>query len=159
MRLFFALWPPAEAAAALHAWTKHLEGRPTRAENIHLTLAFLGESEPAKALAAARRVRGRKHELPIERAEYWRHNKIVWAGPEETPPLLDELVENLRSELTQEGFVLEARPFAAHVTLLRKAPRPAAFPALPKLSWPALQFVLVESVHGRYRTLEGFQLR
>ncbi len=158
-RLFFALWPPAAAAAALHAWAENLEGRPTRLENIHLTLAFLGEADPMKASAVARRVQGRRHELPIERAEYWRHNKIVWVGPREIPAPLDQLVKALHAELAAEGFVLEARPFAAHVTLLRKAPRPAEFPALPQISWPASELALVESVRGRYRTLEAFQLR
>jgi 2'-5' RNA ligase len=159
MRLFFALWPPAETAAALHAWANNLEGRPTRPENIHLTLAFLGEADPIKACAAARRVQGERHDLPIEHAEYWRHNKIVWVGPREIPEPLDKFVKALHAELAGDGFVLEARRFAAHVTLLRKAPRPAEMPALPELSWPALEFALVESVHGRYRTLEAFQLR
>jgi 2'-5' RNA ligase len=69
------------------------------------------------------------------------------------------LVIELHSELRKGGFQLEDRPFAAHVTLLRKAKRPAAFPALPPVQWPVGEFSLVESAHGRYRVLETFQLR
>ena len=110
-------------------------------------------------MAAATRVAGRKHDFPIERAEYWRHNQIVWVGPAETPQLLLDLVKSLHDELRRGNFVLEDRPFAAHVTLLRKAKRPAAFPALPPVEWPVREFSLVASVHGRYRILETFQLR
>lgn len=159
MRLFLALWPPAATAAALHAWAKRLQGRATAPGKIHLTLAFLGEGDAAKAAAAARRVAAPKHHLPIEHAEYWRHNQIVWAGPREVPPGLASLAAALKSELMKEGFILEERPFAAHVTLLRKAPRPTAFPALPAVAWPAREFALVASEHGRYRDLETFQLR
>ena len=49
MRLFFALWPPAETAAALARWAKGLEGRAIPAEKIHLTLAFLGGVAPDRA--------------------------------------------------------------------------------------------------------------
>jgi RNA 2',3'-cyclic 3'-phosphodiesterase len=150
MRLFFALWPPAVTAAALHDWAKQLDGRATRADNIHLTLAFLGEADPASAIAAGRRVQGRRHELAIEHAQYWRHNKIVWVGPLETPDALSALASQLK---------VEERPFATHVTLLRDAPPPASFPELPKVAWPATEFALVASAGGKYRTLEKFQLR
>ncbi|HEX6267591.1 MAG TPA: 2'-5' RNA ligase family protein, partial [Burkholderiales bacterium] len=78
MRLFFAAWPPPQAAGALARWARPLEGRPVPAEKIHLTLAFLGSAQPDKALAAARRVQGRPHALPIDVAKYWKHNQIVW---------------------------------------------------------------------------------
>src|SRR5262249_55426806 len=131
VRLFFAAWPPAETAAALHEWSKPLQGRATPAENIHLTLAFLGEADPAKASAAAKRVRGSRHELPIEVARYVKRNEMVWVAPRETPPALEALVKALQLELYREEFFLERRPFAAHVTLLRKAAVPKVLPPLP----------------------------
>ena len=70
MRLFFAAWPPAETAAALHEWSKALQGKPTPGRNIHLTLAFLGAADPARATASARRVKASRHELPIEEAKF-----------------------------------------------------------------------------------------
>jgi 2'-5' RNA ligase len=87
VRLFFAAWPPAQTAVALHAWAAGLAGRAVARENIHLTLAFLGEADAAKAIGAAMRVRGARHELPIEEARFWKKNQIVWVGPREMPPL------------------------------------------------------------------------
>jgi 2'-5' RNA ligase len=158
MRLFFALWPPAVTAEALAEWARGFGGRAVAAPKIHLTLAFLGDAEPGRAAAAARAMHGERHALPLEEAGYWRHNRIIWVGPRATPPRLAALVERLHAALREGGFVLEARPFAAHVTLVRKA-RPPRFPPLPQLAWPVDQFALVQSVQGEYRTLETFQLR
>ena len=158
MRLFFAAWPPPASAAALEQWARGCEGRVIPAANIHLTLAFLGESDPLKAASAARRVKGRAHDLPLEEARYWRHNRIVWAGPRETPLPLKELVDGLASELRREKFVLEERPFAAHVTLLRNASAPKSVAPLPKVDWPVDEFVLVSSNRSSYEALERFPL-
>jgi RNA 2',3'-cyclic 3'-phosphodiesterase len=132
-------------AGALERWAKALQGRATPAAKIHLTLAFLGAVAPEKALSAARRVRASAHALPVEKAQYWKHNKIVWAGPREIPSGLKALVESLHSELYRAEYVLERRPFAAHITLLRNAPAPAALPPLPSVAWPVREFVLARS--------------
>lgn len=80
----------------------------------------------------------------MEEARYWRDNHIVWAGPRETPAPLQALFDRLSMELYREEFMLERRPFAAHVTLIRKA-RAAALPPLPALDWPVNEFLLVRS--------------
>ena len=149
MRLFFALWPPAKTAHALAQWTHEVSrdtgGSPTASDKIHLTLAFLGEGDSAKAQSAAARVQGRRHALPLEHSHYWKHNKIVWVGPQVMPVPLAALVAQLYGALKEQGFVLEDRPFAAHVTLLRKARPPKTLPLLPALDWPVDEFVLVRS--------------
>ena len=162
MRLFFAAWPPPETAGALAQWAGQLEGRPTPAEKIHLTLAFLGAAQADKAVSAARKVPGRAHPLPIEVAKYWKHNQIVWAGPRETPQYLKALVDALHFELFRAEFILERRPFAAHITLVRKAPAPRSLPALPAVNWPVREFTLVRSnvssKGSTYDILERFTL-
>ncbi|HVB47019.1 MAG TPA: RNA 2',3'-cyclic phosphodiesterase [Burkholderiales bacterium] len=152
MRLFFALWPPAPAAAALARWAGETQretgGRVTRPETIHLTLAFLGEVEDQRlqsALAAGQAVGGAPHSLPIDEARYWEHNRVVWVGPREMPAPLGALAGALRAELLREGFALEKRSFQAHVTLIRKARAPGALAPLPALAWPVEEFVLVRS--------------
>ena len=157
MRLFFALWPPRETALALERWAQALEGRRTPGDNIHLTLAFLGEADAQNAVSAGRRVQAAPFRLPLEQASYWGHNKIVWAGPGQVPAELTRLVETLQLELYHEGFMLERRPFAAHVTLVRKAPA-QSLPPLPRTEWPVEEFALVGSSGGSYRTLERFSL-
>ena len=158
MRLFFALWPPRETALALERWAQGLEGRRTPADKIHLTLAFLGEAEAQKAIAAARRVQAAVFRLPLEEARYWDHNRIVWAGPRQIPGELSRLAEMLQLELYKESFILERRPFAAHVTLVRKASVRQPLPALPPVEWPAEEFALVDSSRGWYQTLQRFAL-
>ena len=167
MRLFFALWPPAKTAHALAQWIHEVSrdtgGSPTASDKIHLTLAFLGEGEFAKAHSAAARVQGRRHALPLEHAHYWKHNKIVWVGPRTMPQPLAGLVSQLHAALKEQGFVLEDRPFAAHVTLLRKARPPKTLPPLPALDWPVDEFVLVRSrtspKGSRYEPVDRYPLR
>jgi 2'-5' RNA ligase len=169
MRLFFALWPAQKAASALHDWARQTSlqtgGRVTRAETIHLTLAFVGEVEARgiqSLLHAGRATVGKAHSLPIEQARYWKHNRIVWVGPNETPAPLAALAAELKSLLTGEGFALEERAFAAHITLIRKARAPRALPPLPALAWPVEEFVLVRSQLSNegssYQVLERFAL-
>ena len=121
-------------------------GRVARAGTIHLTLAFLGDVEEGrleelKALALP----GRRHELPIERACYWPHNRIVWVGSEGLPSVLGELANGLNQILEQKKFRTEKREFAAHVTLIRKAQAAQALPPLPSVRWPVEEVVLVQS--------------
>jgi 2'-5' RNA ligase len=167
VRLFFALWPPAETARALERWASEVSrdagGKVTGVENIHLTLAFLGDAEPERALAAAHRVSGRRHSLPLDAARYVKRNEMVWVGPQTMPRELEELVAQLQGALKANGFVLEARPFAAHITLVRKARMPKAIPPLARVEWPVDEFVLVRSrtsaKGSTYEPLERFPLR
>jgi 2'-5' RNA ligase len=156
LRLFFALWPPREAAQALHAWAAEAQGvtggRVVHAESIHLTLAFLGEvPDPSAAIAAAQSVRIVAHMLVLEQARYWRHNQIVWVGPRAEDPRTLAIAAPLRTE---------KRPFATHVTLLRKA-RAATLPEFRPVRWPVEEFVLVRSKlsarGAEYEVLERFR--
>jgi RNA 2',3'-cyclic 3'-phosphodiesterase len=166
VRLFFAAWPPPRTAQALGAWASKVAetsgGKLMRVENIHLTLAFLGEVDPALAIAAATLVRGRKHELPIDAARYWKDNNIVWVGPARMPLELAGTVAELHKALGSAGFALEERPFAAHITLLRKARVPASIPPLPAVRWPVNELLLVQSrtspKGSTYEPLERFAL-
>jgi RNA 2',3'-cyclic 3'-phosphodiesterase len=166
VRLFFAIWPPGKTAHALLQWAhavhKETGGSLTAVEKIHLTLAFLGEADPDRAHNVAQRVQGRRHALPIDQARYWKHNKIVWVGPAAMPVELDELVSRLHAALKDQGFELEERPFAAHITLLRKARPPQSLPPLPALEWPVSELLLVRSraspKGSAYEPVERFAL-
>jgi RNA 2',3'-cyclic 3'-phosphodiesterase len=167
VRLFFALWPPRETAQALGEWAAQVSaqsgGKPTVVENIHLTLAFLGEAEAPPAIAAARAVKGRRHELPIDAARYVKKNEMVWVAPAAMPAHLAALAADLHRALRDAGFKLEERPFAAHVTLIRRARMPKSIPPLPRVEWPIDDFVLVRSrtspKGSTYEPVERFALR
>lgn len=154
---------------ALAAWAGQVRaatgGRVTRADAIHLTLAFLGEVSEDRvgaAILAAKTVRAGPHVLPIEQAKYWAHNRIVWVGPNETPRVLGVLAQSLRAELEREGFAIERRPFAAHITLLRKARVPLSLPPLPAARWPVSEIALVcsnlSSAGSSYEILQRFPI-
>lgn len=166
LRLFFAAWPPARVAEALHRWALEAARGPAErvlpVENLHLTLAFLGDTHPARvpaAIDAARAVAIAPQTLRLDRTGHWPRSRVVWAGSSETLPALEALVADLRARLTAAGFVLEDREFAAHVTLARQAPRPYDRP-LPALDWPIAGFVLACSTTAergsRYDVVERF---
>jgi 2'-5' RNA ligase len=151
LRLFFALWPEPAMAQRLHALTvdqtRRLGGRAMRPETLHLTLAFLGnvasDRLPA-ARAAADRVAAASFSFTLDRLEYWRHNRLLWAGGDAAPGLL-ALAGQLQDSLRQNGFALEERRFVPHVTLARNV-KEAQGADLPPLCWECRSFALVRSV-------------
>lgn len=167
-RVFFALWPDARVAKRLDELGAEAHakcaGRRTRCETLHLTLAFIGDVSPqrlAELIAVGNEV-GNEGEassftLRLDLLGGWRHNRIVWAGAQSCPAPLAGLVERLNGALEAAGFAVERRPFAPHVTLLRKAHTQVSTRCVDPIDWPVDGFVLVESMQSsagaHYRTL------
>ena len=152
LRLFFALWPDDTTRDALKLTGKwlhqHLGGRRMRADTLHITLAFLGDTPTARldaAVACGDHVAAEPYSLVLDRAGYWRHNRIGWLGASETPPEHFALVAALNGELAAAGFPVDARPHVPHVTLLRKASG-GELPVCRPVAWNIRDFVLVRSV-------------
>jgi len=171
-RVFFALWPPEEIAGRLATvaadYSRAAGGRPTRCETIHLTLAFLGDIA-VERLPELQRVAGEVHgvsfELMLDRFGIWQHNRLFWVGCTAPPTALGELAGALKQRLHDGGFAVAdaKRPFAPHVTLVRKLVRlDGALPAAEALSWRCREFVLVRSrLSGKgsdYEVLGRFSL-
>ena len=165
VRLFFALWPVRYLQGKLAAWAKQAagRGRAMRRENLHLTLAFLGDTDAAlvpQLIALAAGVRFAPIRLPLDRAGYWKHNRIIWCGAGVEPPALAGLVADLRARLAAAGIRYDPKPFVSHVTLVRDAASLPASPAWVPLVWEAGDFALVSSVRveGRvtYQVLQRF---
>jgi len=170
LRVFYALWPDPSLQDALAGWGRVLQrelgGRLSRAQTIHLTLAFVGEVgiDRLPALCAiGEKANGAAFELAIDRVGCWPHNGIAWAGGTAAPQGLSNLVAALRRKLSVEGFPVEDRAFATHVTLLRKA-RCASLKWQPPepLVWAVRRLVLIRSVPGAdgstYGELAGWPL-
>jgi len=156
LRLFFALWPQSELQAKLADWAKQAagRGRAMRRENLHLTLAFLGDTDAALVpdlIALAAGVHFAPIRLALDRVGYWKHNRIIWCGAGEEPQPLSTLVADLRARLDAAGIPYDRKPFVSHVTLVRNASGLPAAPAWIPLVWEAADFALVSStrVAGR----------
>jgi 2'-5' RNA ligase len=167
-RLFFALWPGDDARAALASLAQDValvaEGKPVPADKIHLTLAFLGEIPEARmpdVLAAAAGTRGKPFDLALDRVGSFRRARVAWAGTSDAPTALLDLQAGLAANLASRGFVLEERPFAAHLTLARKIAKPLPQASIPAIEIGAKELALVrtEAGTGRYTTLERWPLR
>ena len=168
-RLFFALWPAPEVQRALgdvaNRAQRECGGRAVPASNIHLTLVFLGDLPRDRAavletLAAA--VKGSRFAMSVDRLEYWRHNRILWAGMDGCPELLQALVARMLDSLNGAGFRCDRRPYVPHITLLRNARRAPVDGRCRPIAWPVDSFALMESApreHGReYQVLRSWPL-
>ncbi len=168
-RLFFAAWPAPEVQQALGSLARGFEreygGRAIPARNIHLTLVFLGDVARERlprleTLAAG--VSGARFVLNVDHIEYWRHNRIVWAGITSCPEALPALVERIEQGLSSAGFLSDKRQYSPHITLLRNARSAPLVVSAPAITWPVTRFSLVESAQrerGRvYQVLRDWPL-
>lgn len=162
MRLFLALWPGKAAQEKLEAQARMMAeefgGRPMPADKIHLTLVFLGELAPGRGAAAFEVALANPFTPFRMRLDRWggfRRSKVGWAGATRTPPALVTLQSGLEAGLREAGFAIEERPFAPHVTLVRKVERPVAARVMAPVQWQAgsLALVMTEPGSGKYRTL------
>lgn len=126
LRTFVSLSLPEERRARLLKLLENmraqgaLKGRAVRAENLHLTLAFIGDLEES----VAKRLAGRIATIdPVDLRFEFSHtgsfrSGILWAGLEEKS-IIEGLAERVRRMLDEEGIHYDTKPFRAHVTLAR----------------------------------------
>ena len=167
MRLFAAIRFSPEILSGLLCAQETLRrqgasGNFTRFENLHLTLAFIGETEDfAGARAAVREgCSGGPFSLAVSGAG--RFGDLWWAGVEPNPRL-SALADGVQDALLRRGFPIERRGFRPHITLVRqlRAPRePALF--LPRTEMTVTRVSLMRSARegGRlvYTELYGTDL-
>ena len=126
MRLFIAIELPnhyKEAVGKLR--TPTIPGaRWVAPEQIHLTLAFLGEvdEETSKRLITRlAKIKGAGFELCLTGTGCFpdrRRPRVVWVGVKPEPGLL-QLAEMVRETVLACGIPQEERPFSPHLTLAR----------------------------------------
>lgn len=151
-RLFFALWPDDEVRARLGPLTRtvvHKTGRPVAAENLHITLVFLGSVVAERfpcVKAVADGVQGKCFRLTLDRIGHWPRPQVLWAGASVTPPELAALARELSEGLKSCGFTPETRPYQAHLTLARKVNRAKPGLTMEPVSWSVDRFCLVRSL-------------
>jgi 2'-5' RNA ligase len=160
LRLFYALWPDDETRAALAQLQVATSGRRTKYENLHLTLAFLGQ-QPVTLLPVLQEVLANLPKadmtLVLDRIGYFTKTRVAWTGMHAAPEALFDLQRHLMSELAQRNIVADTQSiFRPHITLARDAAVPADTPFQP-VQWHVTDVCLVASLSEpggvRYRIL------
>jgi len=170
-RLFFAVVPDAAARAALAALAREVAretgGRAPREENLHLTLAFLGNLPRERiaeltAIGAAAAAAATPFPLALERVGAFREAGVAWAGTETVPAPMQRLFEELRALLRAAGLPTERRAFHPHVTLARRCRRGPPIAAMAPVAWRVESIVLMASETrpdgAHYRALASWPL-
>ena len=101
--------------------------RWTPPHNVHLTLRFLGETDPAQIRSlAARLAEITQHCLPFALQlgglgcfPDYRQPRIVWVGLQGELPALAGVQGQVEQAAVAQGFAAEARAFQPHLTLGR----------------------------------------
>lgn len=133
-RLFIAL-PIDHRAHDFQAMLGRLRGELThetglrwpQAENIHLTLQFIGDTQPADCQRIMEDMDGvvaahRAFSLTFDRLGTFgkpREPRVLWLGTSFTPPELTALQADIHRALAARRLVDERQTFAAHITLCR----------------------------------------
>ena len=124
MRLFIAIPLNEEmrraVLAAQETFRRHgVRGNYTRAENLHLTLAFIGEyDDPEAVLEAMDAAAFRPFELRLEGVGAF--DDLWWIGLEKSEAL-NACVRSLRHALAEAGIPFDRKRFSPHITLVRRA--------------------------------------
>ena len=124
MRLFIAIRLSDEMRDALvHAqnelYDRGVRGRFTAEENLHLTLAFLGEVPDAQpVLDALADVSFTPFEIALEGMGCF--GDLWWAGLKESEAL-ELLARKVRHALAEREIPFDRKRFSPHITLIRNA--------------------------------------
>lgn len=124
MRLFLAALPEdavvQRVAAVQQAFRRaHVHGNYTPPENLHLTLAFIGDyHDPDAVLEAMARVSFAPFTVTLDHIGCF--GDLWWAGVQESLAL-NALSQRLRRALADAGIPFDKKSFRPHMTFLRNA--------------------------------------
>ncbi|MCR5343337.1 MAG: RNA 2',3'-cyclic phosphodiesterase [Butyrivibrio sp.] len=131
MRLFIAIILDENMTDALIEMQDDLmrsgiKGHFTRPENLHMTLAFIGENdEPEKIEEIMRVVPLRSFSIKVSGTR--RFKDMVFANVLDNPDLHD-YVKRLRRALSDNDIDFDRKKFMSHITLVRRASGNREFP-------------------------------
>ena len=127
MRLFVAIRLPEPMKDALiraqnDMYDRGVRGSFTLRENLHLTLAFIGEYPDVESALEALPA---FEPFPLALEGLGCFGDLWWAGLRPSPPL-EAVVRRLRRALAGSGIPFDRKRFSPHITLLRRASGSAA---------------------------------
>lgn len=124
MRLFIAIrlnkiMKDALIDAQNQMYENGVRGNYSPVENLHLTLAFIGDyPNPEDVLEAMETVSFTPFELSLD--GFGNFGDLWWAGLENSPAL-QSVVRRIRRALSDHQIPFDRKNFRPHITLLRKA--------------------------------------
>ncbi|MBR9787468.1 MAG: RNA 2',3'-cyclic phosphodiesterase [Vibrionaceae bacterium] len=128
MRLFFALTFDDGTKHELMTYQNLLRsrgiiGRHTRTPNLHLTLAFVGDSTEAhkqKLMNILRHLKSGCNSLRIDHLGtfHQKRSRLIWMGIASNRALM-RLQKELNTALKEQGFATESKKYTPHITLFR----------------------------------------
>ena len=126
IRLFLGLKPSVPQVQALVTLQRQLAelGRPVPADNLHMTLFFLGTIEREKADAFVRAIDSQtwpSYRLTLDQLSLWRKPKIVCLRGIACDEKLQQSVEKIREIAKTVALEDPFTVYTPHITLLRKA--------------------------------------
>ena len=153
MRLFIAInLSDAMKDSLIHTQnTLHdrgVRGNYTSEENLHLTLAFIGEYPDAETvLDALAAVSFRPFALSLE--GMGRFGDLWWAGMKDSAALT-AVVRRIRRALAENNIPFDKKRFSPHITLIRKASGEMPGTAPESVSMTVNTISLMRSDRGRH---------
>ena len=124
MRLFIAINLNDEMKDALMdiqdaMRTYGVRGKDTPAENMHLTLAFIGEyDDPELVKEVVESIEIRPFELKLKGIGAF--GDLWWVGTDNSAPLM-AISRRLRRALAEAGIPFDKKKFSPHMTIIRRA--------------------------------------
>ena len=124
MRLFVAINLNEEMKDALLDMqdtlrTYGIRGRDTLPENMHLTLAFIGDyDDPEYVKGVVDSIEVRPFEISLKGVGAF--GDLWWAGLENSAPLA-AVSRRLRRALAEAGIPFDRKKFSPHITIIRRA--------------------------------------
>ena len=124
MRLFIAINLNDEMKEALMdiqdtMRTYGIRGKETTAENMHLTLAFIGDyDDPEYVKSVVESIEVRPFEIKLKGIGVFRD--LWWVGLENSAPL-QAVARRLRRALAEADIPFDRKKFSPHITIVRRA--------------------------------------
>ena len=153
MRLFIAInFDPAfvDALVAVQdaIWDAGVDGNYTKEENLHLTLAFIGEyGDPDAVLRAMERVPFSPVSLSLDGVGAF--DSLWWAGLGASDALT-AYARRLRRALAEANVPFDRKRFSPHITLIRRPSKPTLPPIdVPEAATVARRVSLMRSDRGK----------
>ena len=124
-----------------------VRGNFTSEENLHLTLAFIGEYPNTETVMdAISGVKFTPFELVLDGVG--RFDDLWWAGLQDSAALV-AVVRRVRRALAENEIPFDRKRFSPHITLIRKASRDAAGIAIAPETMTVRTISLMSSKRGR----------